>query len=56
MLVVTLTLVNGEPVAVGPSGYVQLKVAPLTPVAESVSVLPVQIGFGEALAVGAAGV
>ena len=56
MPVVTLVLVTGEPVAVGPSGYVQLKVAPLRPDAESVSVFPVQIGFGEALAVGAAGV
>ena len=54
--VVTLVRVTGLPVAVPPSGKVQLYVAPTWPVAVKVSVLPEQIGFGEAPAVGAAGV
>lgn len=56
MPVVTFKRVTGLPVAVPPSGNVQLKVAPTPPVAVSVSVLPEQIGFGDAPAVGAAGV
>ena len=56
MAVVTLALVTGEPLAPPPSGYVQLNEAPLTPLAVSVNVLPEQIGFGDAPAVGAAGV
>ena len=54
--VVTPVLVTGEPLAPPPSGYDQLNVAPLTPLAVKVNVLPEQIGFGEAPAVGAAGV
>ena len=53
---VTALLVTGLPLAVPPSGYDQLNVAPLTPVAVKVKVLPEQIGFGLAAAVGAAGV
>ena len=53
---VTALRVTGEPVVPPPSGYDQLKVAPLTPLAVKVNVLPEQIGFGLADAVGAAGV
>ena len=48
--------VTGEPVVPPPSGYVQVNVAPVCPVAVSVKVFPEQIGFGDAPAVGALGV
>ena len=48
MAVVTLVRVTGEPVAVPPSGNVQLSVPPLAAVAVKVNVLPLQIGLGDA--------
>jgi hypothetical protein len=56
MPAVTLLRITVEPLAVPPSGKVQLKVAPVWPVAFRVKVLPLQIGLGDAAAVGAAGV
>ena len=53
---VTAFLDIGLPVVPPPSGYDQLNVAPLIPVAVKVNVLPEQIGFGLATAVGAEGV
>lgn len=56
MTLVTEFLVTELPLAPPPSGYVQLKTAPLTPVAFSVRFEPVHTDTGLAVAIGADGV